>query len=561
MKRFVLQRIIQTSRSWGREFPNRRSTGKTVLPFSTIQVNPKQEIKKNISEEEKRQIEIKQEPKEEGKEEKMDHTLEVIEKYKELIQSKKKKSKMEDKQIINTGKDQAIHKKELSEVENKETENEIKEAQSKVINEKNKDQTNKSIMQMKDEKFVILKKQITKEFVHQVFLPHVESQIIHHLKTYTPDQIVNLFHIYSYLYFFDKKKEMIEQLIDYVEYRLDCFSVQNILMVLEPLYILNKLNNMYIYRLIINRIDELKEKMNIYNYIGISRVFTKILIDIYFEENRKEKSLLSDIFQNIKYRKFIKKIPQEQKKISHKNFIIDFMSNVMEVVGSQLQLLTAIELTDLLSIIANYSFKNEYSKYKMNIPVDNSKDSNHIQSLIQVHELSPNNMYTCKENIIAFLIIEEIKKKYNELTTLHKIVNLYNLTKLCIYDEKYIQLIDTDLNNYYYLTNIHHKYLSLLIWCFFKLKKLDKYRIKLLPLVQENVDKFNGKELARLCHSICNETQILNTIAFNLIKRIEDMSINEFLCYLYSVVLLDLLPHDASITTVSYKNEKKKKVL
>ncbi|CRG93337.1 conserved Plasmodium protein, unknown function [Plasmodium gallinaceum] len=487
------------------------------------------------------------------------NSKEIIEKYKNLIRKKNIKNDEQSKHLFNQNDENKKVDNENIYQENKN--NEVTESINNENIRKNiiLDKSNEKLIPNKDEKYVILKKQITKEFIHQVFLPHVESQIIYHIKTYTPDQIVNIFHIYSYLYYYDKKKEMIDQLLQYLEYRLDCFSIQNVLLILEPLYILNKINNIYIYRLIINYLNKIKEKINLYNYIGISRVFTKILIDIYCEENINKKFFLTDLFQYIKQRKFRKKIPLDQRSISHKDFIIQFMNEVIEKIDSQLHLLSAVELTDLLSVISNYSYKNNYSKYNIeddNISVDennyNNSNNTDLNKTLKIHNLSQNNAYLFKENIASFIIIKEMINKYDELTTLHKIMNFYNLSKLCIYDEEFINLIEKDLNNYYYINNIHHKYLSLLVWCLFKFKILHKYIDKLLPIIKQNIYNFNAKGFSRLCHSIYNEKEILHKIAINLMNKIEKMNINEFLCYFYSVVLLDLLPFSVS----SFDNNK-----
>ncbi|CAD2096278.1 conserved Plasmodium protein, unknown function [Plasmodium vinckei] len=483
----------------------------------------------------------------------------VIEKYKDFIKEKNKEGKEKTQKKENNFSQSVVNKyKNVSSERN----NSIYSPDQSIKNDKNVDKTNdlnqlkddnNSITPNKDEKYIILKKQITKEFIHKVFLPHVESQIIYHIKTYTPDQIVNIFHIYSYLYYFDKKKEMVDQLLEYLKYRLDCFSVNNIVLVLEPLYILNKTNNIYIYRLIINYINKISDKFNLYNYIGISRVFTKILIDLYAQEHNTSntKIVLANLLKYIKQSKYRKELPLDQNSISHKDFIIQFMNQVLDRIDSQLHLLSAIELTDMLTVISNYSFKNEYSKYY--IPKELSKNNlgstethnDNGQSLtipIETHTLTQNNAYIFKENVMYFIIIKEMIKKYDDLTTLHKITNLYSLSKLCIYDDEFIHLIEKDINNYHYINNIHHKYLALLVWCLFKFKILNKHIDKLKPIIQQNIFNFNAKGLSRLCHSISSEKEILYKIANNLINNIPNMSINEFLCYFYSVVYLDLLP-------------------
>ncbi|EUD64748.1 hypothetical protein C922_04892 [Plasmodium inui San Antonio 1] len=413
-----------------------------------------------------------------------------------------------------------------------------------------------------DQKYVILKKQISKEFIHQVFLPHVESQIMYHLKTYTPNQIVNIFKIYSYLYYYDKKKEMVSALLDYLEYRLDCFSVQDVLLVLEPLYLLNRTNNFNIYRLIINHLHRVREKMNLYNYIGVSRVFTKILIDLTFEEKEmRGKNILSRLFYHLKQRKYRKGIPPEQRRISHWDFLVRFMADVVEHVEGQLRLLSAIELTDLLSVMANYSFSSGYSRYEvallgqesgMDTPQCGSPPSGRSTQHgseacrhppLNVHTLSSQNSYLFKENIVSFLITREVKSKYQDLSTLHRITNFHNLTKLFIYDEEYLQMIEEDLRNYHYISNIHHRYLSLLVWCLFKYRRLEKHIAQLKPVILHNIHHFNAKDLSRLCHAIRDDNQTLINIANNLVSQIETMSVNDFLCYFYVVVCLDLLPY------------------
>ncbi|KJP89177.1 hypothetical protein AK88_01055 [Plasmodium fragile] len=419
-----------------------------------------------------------------------------------------------------------------------------------------------------DQKYVILKKQISKEFIHQVFLPHVESQIMHHLKTYTPNQIVNIFHVYSYLYYYDQKKEMVKTLLDYLEYRLDCFSVHDVLLVLEPLYLLNRTNNFNIYRLIINHLDRIKEKMNLYNYIGVCRVFTKILIDLTFEEKElRGKHILSRLWYHLKQRKFRKGIPPDQRKISHLDFLVGFMANVVDHVEGQLRLLSAIELTDLLSVMANYSFKSGHSSYDVallgsmqgreegsegrsdegsgnlgEVCTEQGKEAAQDPPL-KVHALSNQNAFLFKENIVSFLIMNELKCKYQDLSTLHKIINLHNLTKLFIYDDQYLQMIEDDLSNYHYISNIHHKYLSLLVWCLFKYKRLEKHINQLNPIILHNVNNFNAKGLSRLCHAIRHDKRTLISIAHNLTDQVESMSVSDFLCYFYSVVCLDLLPY------------------
>ncbi|CAA9986321.1 conserved Plasmodium protein, unknown function [Plasmodium knowlesi strain H] len=428
--------------------------------------------------------------------------------------------------------------------------------------------TGKTSVEGMDQKYVILKKQISKEFIHQVFLPHVESQIMYHLKTYTPNQIVNIFHIYSYLYYYDQKKEMVNALLDYLQYRLDCFSVHDVLLVLEPLYLLNRTNNFNIYRLIINHLERIKEKMNLYNYIGVSRVFTKILIDLTFEEKElRGKNILSRLWYHLKQRKFKKDIPPEQRKISHWDFLVGFMSHVVDHVEGQLRLLSAIELTDLLSVMANYSFRSGHSKYdvallgsgqerevKSGSGIESAECGENEQSTqngnqsfqhtpLKVHALNNQNAFLFKENIVSFLIVNELKSKYQELSALHKITNLHNLTKLFIYDEQYLQMIEDDLSNYHYTSNIHHKYLSLLVWCLFKYRRLDKHMFQLKPVVLHNVHYFDAKDLSRLCHAIHDDKQTLINIANNLTNQIEKMPVNDFLCYLYAVVCLDLLPY------------------
>ncbi|SCL96260.1 conserved Plasmodium protein, unknown function [Plasmodium chabaudi chabaudi] len=487
------------------------------------------------------------------------NSKQVIEKYKDFIKNKNKEGKEKTQKKENDFSQNLINKyKNVSSERN----NSIYSPDQSISNDKNNDNTNdvnkikddnNSVTPNKDEKYIILKKQITKEFIHKVFLPHVESQIIYHIKTYTPDQIVNIFHIYSYLYYFDKKKEMVDQLLEYLKYRLDCFSVNNIVLVLEPLYILNKTNNIYIYRLIINYINKISDKFNLYNYIGISRVFTKILIDLYAQEHNTSntKIVLGNLLKYIKQSKYRKELPLDQNNISHKDFIIQFMNQVMDRIESQLHLLSAIELTDMLTVISNYSFKNEYSKYyipkelnKNNLgSTETHNDDGQSSTIpIETHTLTQNNAYFFKENVMYFIIIKEMIKKYDDLTTLHKITNLYSLSKLCIYDDEFIHLIEKDINNYHYINNIHHKYLALLVWCLYKFKILNKHIDKLKPIIQQNIFNFNAKGLSRLCHSISSEKEILYKIANSLINNIPNMSINEFLCYFYSVVYLDLLP-------------------
>ncbi|VTZ66815.1 conserved protein, unknown function [Plasmodium chabaudi chabaudi] len=487
------------------------------------------------------------------------NSKQVIEKYKDFIKNKNKEGKEKTQKKENDFSQNLINKyKNVSSERN----NSIYSPDQSINNNQNNDNTNdvskikddnNSVTPNKDEKYIILKKQITKEFIHKVFLPHVESQIIYHIKTYTPDQIVNIFHIYSYLYYFDKKKEMVDQLLEYLKYRLDCFSVNNIVLVLEPLYILNKTNNIYIYRLIINYINKISDKFNLYNYIGISRVFTKILIDLYAQEHNTSntKIVLGNLLKYIKQSKYRKELPLDQNNISHKDFIIQFMNQVMDRIESQLHLLSAIELTDMLTVISNYSFKNEYSKYyipkelntnNLGSTETHNDDGQSSTIPIETHTLTQNNAYFFKENVMYFIIIKEMIKKYDDLTTLHKITNLYSLSKLCIYDDEFIHLIEKDINNYHYINNIHHKYLALLVWCLYKFKILNKHIDKLKPIIQQNIFNFNAKGLSRLCHSISSEKEILYKIANNLINNIPNMSINEFLCYFYSVVYLDLLP-------------------
>ncbi|GAW79096.1 hypothetical protein, conserved [Plasmodium gonderi] len=490
----------------------------------------------------------------------------VIERYKNFIDEKRRSNKQNSSTYFT---DKGELHNEISTDRGRKVHNEIESSKADAT------------IPTKDEKYVILKKQITKEFIYQVFLPHVESQIMYHLKTYTPNQIVNIFNIYSYLYYYDKKKEMVDALLEYLEYRLDCFSVQDILLILEPLYILNKTNNIYIYRLIINYLDTIKEKLNIYNYIGISRVFTKILIDITFEENEKKKNnfFMSRLWHYLKQSKFRKSIPSDQRKISHQDFLIQFMSTVVNHIEEQLHLLSPIELTDLLSVISNYSFKSGYSRY--DVPGEQNQETNRSNqndlnnskraktescsndfsaypsssiSSLHVHDLTKDNAYFFKENIMSFIIASEIKKKYQELSTLHKITNFYNMSKLCMYDEEYINLVENDMKNYHYINNIHHKYLCLLVWCLFKYKILHKHLEILRPIIIQNIANFNGKDLSRLCHAIFNEKKILNSVANNLISQIANMSVNEFLCYFYAVVCLDLLPYDVkSSSSESYQ--------
>lgn len=490
----------------------------------------------------------------------------IIEKYKNFIRNKKLKDIQEKSNFQENG-----QRNQTNLIRNKN----MNLKSNRIIDDINVNDTNinstqntssNKVMSCKDEKYVILKKQITNEFIHQVFLPHVESQIIYHIKTYTPDQIVNIFQIYSYLYYYNKKKEMINQLLEYLEYRLDCFSVQNVLLILEPLYILNQINNIYIYRLIINYLYKIEDKLNIYNYIGISRVFTKILIDIYFKEAQEQKTnnLLSikSILKYFTKQKFKKKITPHERSIPHIEFITKFMLKVIDKIEKQLHLLSAIELTDLLSVMSNYSYKNNYSKYHIPLEYKNNTTTQETNQLsrditnecinnvihrknkkLHIYNLSTNNSYLFKENIISFLVVDKIIQKYTELTTLHKITNMHNLIKLSIYDDQYIKLIENDINNYHYINNIHHKYLSLLIWCLFKYNILHNYINKLIPIIQQNIYNFNAKGFARLSHAIFDHKDILYQIANNLIKNINQMNINEFLCFFYSIVLHDLLPY------------------
>ncbi|KNA02081.1 hypothetical protein PVNG_05705 [Plasmodium vivax North Korean] len=462
-----------------------------------------------------------------------------------------------------------------------------------------------------DQKYVILKKQISKEFIHQVFLPHVESQIMHHLKTYTPSQIVSIFHIYSYLYYFDRKKEMVEALLEYLQYRLDCFSVQDVLLVLEPLYLLNRTNNFNIYRLIINHLQKIKGQMNLCNYIGVSRVFTKILIDLTFEEKELEgKNILSRLWYHLKQSKFRRGIPPEQRKIPNWEFLVGFMADVVGHVEGQLRLLSAIELTDLLSVMANYSLRSGHSRYDVT-PLGGSGEGGGVVSgegsgegsaeesaeesaegsaegsvsgmetaqcggtpgeqsphkgaaslhkgstslhggaaPPKVHTLSSENAFLFKENVVSFLIAKELKQKYQDLSALHKITNLHNFLKLFIHDDQYLQLIQNDLSNYHYASNIHHKYLALLVWCLFKYRRLDQHMAQLKPAILHNIPHFDAKDFARLCHSIRGEKQTLISIALNLASQVERMSVDHFLCYLYAVVCLDLLPYGGGAASV-----------
>ncbi|SPJ08172.1 conserved Plasmodium protein, unknown function [Plasmodium sp. DRC-Itaito] len=497
----------------------------------------------------------------------------IIEKYKNFIRNRKLKDIQEKnnlKRNAQINQTNLIRNKNMN-LKSKRIIDDINVNDTNFDNSQNNNLCNtqnvscNNIISSKDEKYVILKKQITKEFIYQVFLPHVETQIIYHLKTYTPDQIVNIFQVYSYLYYYDKKKEMVDQLLEYLEYRLDCFSVQNVLLILEPLYILNQTNNIYIYRLIINYLYKIEDKLNIYNYIGISRVFTKILIDLYFKE---EQELKNNNFLSIKYilkyfteQKFKKKITPHERSIPHIEYITKFMLQVIDKIEKQLHLLSAIELTDMLSVMSNYSYKNNYSKYyipleyknnttiqennKLSIDISNECinviDKNNKK--LHIYNLSTNNSYLFKENIISFLIVNKIIQKYTELTTLHKISNMHNLIKLSIYDDQYIKLIENDINNYHYINNIHHKYLALLIWCLFKYNILHKYINKLKPILQQNIYNFNAKGFARLSLAIYGHKDILYQIANNLIKNINQMNINEFLCFFYSLVLHDLLPY------------------
>lgn len=137
---------------------------------------------------------------------------------------------------------------------------------------------------------------------------------------------------------------------------------------------------------------------------------------------------------------------------------------------------------------------------------------------------------------ILMTLVPEVEKRYNEVSLLHSVNNVWALCQMKIVHEGLLKRVAEDLCNPTKSKDLPAGYMARVAWIYRRCNRWDLISEALLPMIRSSAAEFSPGDFARLAQALPEEGQLLRRIAQNLVGGFTDMGRKDFLLYLVGCV-------------------------
>ncbi|EAN31971.1 hypothetical protein TpMuguga_04g00619 [Theileria parva strain Muguga] len=424
------------------------------------------------------------------------------------------------------------------------------------------------------EKSVVLRKPIPKNFIRETLLPHLEHNVAYNCMKFPPDVVLQIGIAYSKLPHFIRQRSIEDALVEAFRFRMTDYSAPDCIQLLNTCLTLQGLRCLAVYDDIVTRLEVpyIFNSINSLNRLGICSSVSRILkhsqmitdSDITTSteytngensdnnpnsntetsgnpgekpENLSERNFVKLNMYNDNYNdkyhvslirpwSYIVKGYRDRKIASLVERLLNFCEErILPQLEYDLKSFDADELTDLLGVLAQ---RSERDGATLDFP-------------------------------IISILMSNIIRLYPSTSLLNSLSNLSSLCRLRIRHDKFLSLVLEDLRNPLKVTNIYHKHLSRCVWSLARFDLLNDVLSDLMPHISRNVPKFEPSCFARLAqvsrfytfkdektHKEFNN-QLMKITLF-LLTKLDAFSPKELTFFIAGLFCMRLLPDEKTFT-------------
>ncbi|CAE7348608.1 SVOP [Symbiodinium sp. CCMP2456] len=139
---------------------------------------------------------------------------------------------------------------------------------------------------------------------------------------------------------------------------------------------------------------------------------------------------------------------------------------------------------------------------------------------------------------ILMTLVPEIERRYNDVSLLHAINNVWALTQMKINHQGLLKRVAEDVSTPHKVKDLTPGYMGRLVWVY-RLQGPETWALvkdALLPLVRGAAAEFKAGDFARMAQALPEEQQFLRRVAGNLQPTLPDMGRQEFLLFLLGCI-------------------------
>jgi len=137
---------------------------------------------------------------------------------------------------------------------------------------------------------------------------------------------------------------------------------------------------------------------------------------------------------------------------------------------------------------------------------------------------------------ILMTLVPEIERRYQDVSLLHSINNVWALTQMKITHESLLKRVAEDICTPGKVKDLTPGYMARLVWVYRRCNKWDLVKDSLAPLIRGAAAEFKAGEFARMAQALPEERQFLERVAQNLRLGIQEMGRQDFLLYFLGCV-------------------------
>jgi hypothetical protein len=137
---------------------------------------------------------------------------------------------------------------------------------------------------------------------------------------------------------------------------------------------------------------------------------------------------------------------------------------------------------------------------------------------------------------ILMTLVPEVERRYDEVSLVSSINNLWALTQLKVVHERLLDRVAADLSNPKKSQDLTPAYMARSTWVYRRCNAWDKVSPVLLPLLKSAAAEFRCGEFARLAQAVPEEEALLRRIADVLRQGIDEMGRKDFMFFFLGCV-------------------------
>jgi len=157
-----------------------------------------------------------------------------------------------------------------------------------------------------------------------------------------------------------------------------------------------------------------------------------------------------------------------------------------------------------------------------------------LMSIAQSHEAA-------QDMDILLVLVPEIERRYNEVSLVHAINNIWALTRLKVVHQPLLTRVAKDLSSPTKTKDLTPAYMSRIVWVYRRCKAWDEIKDHLLPLIKGSAAEFRCGEFARLAQALPEERALLQRISDLLRLGLAEMGRKDFMLFFLACVHGEIL--------------------